>query len=338
MSTIEWMRAKQFFGSLGGFIDNVEPRIGSRGRGLFAIEPKHECRVFCPKSILLDTRHIDYNDSGQMCIRENANISSELKNFYEFYYNYWCWNGGGRTEALTFFENLLSLRIDFRHKLVANGLLAARFARPTIDEESLFKRYIYTRTARYEGLQVLAPIFDLVNHSAFAQPFRNTSTGIETPRRVDNQELLQKYSSMMSPLGVWNHYGFSCKSTVAYSLPVTIINPSSPYIIECLGEQVPSSNSKGNNISINGETLTIRSFPIGSVSRKLSSSTLHAILQPLGISQDSIFNIMRKLWDFNYEQRIEMLQQAHQSTTGKVVELDKALRLELALIGNSCIT
>ena len=49
------------------------------------------------------------------------------------------------------------------------------------DNDYLLKRFVSERSVKFEGLDVLAPIWEFVNHSSFAAPLRTTPYGVETP-------------------------------------------------------------------------------------------------------------------------------------------------------------
>ena len=171
MSLSDWFSFHSRYLALGGEVQNLVPGIGSRGRGLFAVDVDRPSGVFCPKQLLLNTQHLSFTQAGGIRIAESAGYSPDATSFFHDYYNDWSWHGGGRNEALSFLDGLRSLPIQIRARLIELRLLSPSLLNPALDEASLFQRFIFTRTASFEHSQMLAPVWDLVNHSAFAQPF-----------------------------------------------------------------------------------------------------------------------------------------------------------------------
>ena len=88
-----------------------------------------------------------------------------------------------------------------------------------------FQRFIRSRAINYEGKSVLAPIWELVNHSPFEKPFKTSKNGIETPAYQTNpttHEIVHPYKKNASPLHIFFNYGFASNEPLAYSLPVKI--------------------------------------------------------------------------------------------------------------------
>ena len=337
MSLSDWHHFHSRFLALGGEVQNLTPRVGVRGRGLFAVDFDRPSGVFCPKQIFLNTQHLIFKQAGGITIAESAGYCPDATSFLHDYYNDWSWHGGGRNEAFSFLEGLRSLPIQIRARLIELNILSPILLNPPLDEASLFKRYIFTRTASYEGSQILAPVWDLVNHSAFVQPFRNTSFGLHTPPRGDDPELLHKYSDLKSPLGMWAHYGFSCPCTVAFSCPVVLTSVHSPLIIQFLGQHYSKGFNLYGSVTSDGEVLMVPCFPIGSVSSSLPFATLAAILAPFGIVDLAIRDFYRQLTEYNSAIRSSLLEQTTSIEAAHVSALREGLRLEQCLIARSSV-
>ena len=58
MSLSDWHHFHSRFLALGGEVQNLTPRVGVRGRGLFAVDFDRPSGVFCPKQIFLNTQHL----------------------------------------------------------------------------------------------------------------------------------------------------------------------------------------------------------------------------------------------------------------------------------------
>ena len=126
-------------------------------------------------------------------------------------------------------------------------------------EDDIFKRFVRERSINFYGRRVLAPVWEFVNHSAFAPPFRTTHRGVETPPTDSlGCEVLFKYSGKSSPISMWYKYGFSCDCIVAYSIPFKISLKGVSFTISCAGGHALSPKEK-ENFSIVGNTLLIKS-------------------------------------------------------------------------------
>lgn len=337
MTYSDWRQLHHHFIKLGGDIQNLEARIGSRGRGLFPLDPVLPSGIFCPKQLFLYTKHIQFHDSGWLSIDNSANLSSGVASFLTYYYNSWSWLGGGRAEALTFLEGLSLLPIQYRAKLIELRLLPSNLLMPSIDELSLFKRFIYTRTASYDSSQILAPVWDLVNHSSFAQPFRNTLAGICTPPRGEEIEHLHRYSDFKSPLGMWAHYGFSCNTPAAYSCPVIITSAHTPITLHCHGEHYSKPTNNTPNVTTDGNIVSIRTLNVGSISANLPLTQLRLLLQPFGIHDEALCDFHRQLSNFNIAIRKDLLDTTNNISSPCIHALQRGLSLEMRLIVNSQI-
>ena len=335
MSLSDWHHFHSRFLALGGEVQNLIPGYGVRGRGLFAVDYHQSSAVFCPKGLFLNTQHLSITQAGGISISESAGYCPDAKSFFHDYYNDWCWHGGGRNEAFGFLEALRSLPIQIRARLIEMNILSPSLLNPPFDEASLVTRYIFTRTASYEGNQILAPVWDLVNHSSFVQPFRNTCLGLHTPPRGAEPELLHKYSDLKSPLGMWAHYGFSCPCTVAFSCPVVLTSVHSPLIIQFLGQHYSKGFNLFGSATSDGEFLKIPCLPIGSVSSTLPFATLAAILSPFGIVELAIRDFYKQLTEYNSAIRSSLLEQISSIEAPHVSALRQGLRLEQRLIARS---
>lgn len=335
MSLFDWQNIHLRFLALGGQVQNVVPGFGIRGRGLFAVEVDRPSGVFCPKHLFLNTKHIIFTRDGGISIAQSSGYCPDATSFFNDYYNDWSWHGGGRNEAFSFFEGLHALPIQIRGTLIEMHLLSPSLLSPPSDEGSLFKRFIYTRTATYDGAQILAPVWDLVNHSSFAQPFRNSSYGLHTPPSGDDPELLHKYSDLKSPLGMWAHYGFTCPCTVAFSCPVVLTSVHSPFIIKFLGQHYSKGINLHGSVTLDGKVLTIPCMPIGSVSSTLPLAILRDMLSSFGIIDVAIRDFFRLLTDFNVEIRAALLDKINSIETRNVGSLREGLILEQRLIARS---
>lgn len=315
-------------------MENAEPRLGITGRGLFPTDPNRPSKVFCPNHLLLPVRDISLN-GDRIEVARNSNLPSEIKNFMNQYYNYFAWGDGARISANSFTEDLTQAS-DSTKALISNlNLLPQYYFSMSSGEEDSLIRFISTRAVRYKKEPVLAPVWDLLNHSTFSLPFLTSKNGIETPpRKPSGEEIVIKYAPMMSPLKCWAQWGFACRCIVAYGIPLKIRMSPSQSIICCVAEQGSSSQTI-KSAYIKNNVIYIKSLPVGSMSMALPVSTLKSILCPLGFTQESVSRLMRQIQRINISERLKLATYLHDSTTCSMPELLKAITLEIELINNS---
>ena len=332
-----WSELKHEFQRLGGIAENVEPRIGTRGRGLFSINPRSHSKVVCPSHILLSKQDFTFKQ-GILSISRSANLSEDAIRFLEAFYNIFSWEGGGRSDARSFLEGIYHMPDSAKNMITGYNLIPENLLSKSPTEEHIFERFVSTRLVTFKKQQVLAPIWDLVNHSAFAPPFITSNKGVETPERnCSKEEILHKYSPMKSPLCQWASYGFACKSIVAYSIPLEINIDNGRYLITCIGER-NGSIQLDDNVQTKNKIISIRSLPVGSMSRHLPSSTLKTLLRPLEIAEDDAANLMYIIQNINIDERQKLSECLEEQGPESLTELRKALNFEVEMIRSSVIT
>ena len=120
-----------------------------------------------------------------------------------------------------------------------------------IDANFMFHDFINRRYVKYLNKSVLAPIWELVNHSPFTKSFQTSNKGVETaPNRDDRttNELLHAYTLTKNPYIYFFHYGFASNEVFAYSFP-TEANLSDGIIkIRNKGSQAGIESNKKSNL------------------------------------------------------------------------------------------
>lgn len=321
------------FRELGGVAENICIREGTLGRGIFPIEPSHSAKIITPKSLLIDRKHIGIRHN-EIYIKDVSQLSAKEKLFIELNYNY-AWSGNGSIHSAEFLKYISMIPASAISQLLHCGFIDQTFADALPDEDSILQRFIDERVVSFQGNSVLASIWDLVNHSSFAAPLRITPYGVETPPiEPGSEEILFKYSGKNSPMRMWRKYGFACSCIVAYSIPFEInINNQSLKII-CPGQL--GLEPKGNKCYfIKGDTLSIKSLPVGCLSIDLPFANFKSILCSVGLSVDAVRNLFPKVRESNIKARRDLLSNLQEPGLGPQAELYKALTYELELIENS---
>ena len=83
-------------------------------------------------------------------------------------------------------------------------------------------QFLSARAIKFKKSNVIAPIWDLVNHKVKSFNFIINKEGISTPNYLaSNCEIRHSYSDM-SPLKCFFNYGFFSEETIVFSIPFSI--------------------------------------------------------------------------------------------------------------------
>lgn len=323
------------FAALGGVAKNICIREGALGRGIFPMDPSCTAKIMTPKSLLINRKYIGIRHN-EIYIKDVSKLSAREKAFIEFNYNY-AWSGNGSIHSAEFLKYMSTNPESVSSQLLRCGFIDQALRDASPDEESVLKRFIDERVVSFEGKSVLASIWDLVNHSSFAPPLRITTYGVETPPiEPDSGEILFKYSGKNSPVGMWKKYGFACRCIVSYSIPFKINISSDSLCIDCAG-QIGLGPKEKKGFAVVGNTLLIKSLPVGCLSAGLPFANFKSILCSVGLSADVATRLFLKVREGNIKARRDLLSELQEPGLGTQAELHKALTYELELIESSLI-
>lgn len=334
MSEEEWFNLLERFRAMGGIAKNVCQKNGELGRGLFPIEPSKDVKIMTPKNLLIDRDNIEDKD-GEIIIKDPSYFTSAEKKFLENYYNNYSRGNGGDNDAKGFLTFLSKIDEPLQNQLMSLGFIDKEMIRTPEDKKNILSRFIDERAVGFDGRKVLAPIWEFVNHCSFSPSLRITPNGVETPPiKKGSDEILFKYSSKNSPISMWRKYGFACKCIVAYSIPFTINLNGQSNCIKCDGLQglVPSGK---NNLSVLDNLISIKSLPIGCVSKRLPLENLKSTLLSAGLAEKISTKIYLKACELNLEARKNILGNIDITGTSAELGLYKAMEYEIDLIKNS---
>ena len=321
------------FIELGGTAENICLRKGELGRGVFPLDSVRRAKIFTPKKLLIDRGDICISHD-EIYVKDSSRFSSQEKNFVEANYNY-AWKDGGNDCSVEFLKYVSAISEPVKSQLLSYGFIDSALLNSCLDEKGVLKRFIDERVVRFEGKSVLAPIWDLVNHSSFAPSIRVSPHGVETPPIEPGlEEVLHKYSEKNSPIAMWKKYGFACDCIFAYSIPFSITIRDQALAVRCAGQLglVPKDKA---SFSIDGGILSIKSLPVGCLSIGLPKENFKSILSSIGLSADVANRLFSKIRKVNIRARRELIDSLQESVTAAKSQLHKALMYEIELIENS---
>ncbi len=334
MSDKGWTDLLEQFRILGGVAENICQRDGAHGRGIFPEDPEYSSKVITPRNLLLKRESIGINNE-RILINDESTFSIEEKSFLESYYNEFSWGNGGNRDSVSFLKYIFSMPKSIRVSLVKNHFIDESLLRFSDSQEHVLRRFADERAVRFGQSSVLAPIWEFINHSTYAAPFRITRNGVETPP-IDpsDQEILFKYSGKNSPISMWRKYGFASRSIVAYSIPFEIKTNHGSFLVKCCGQQGLGPGERKKFTLEHGSVL-IKSIAVGCLSSSLPLSSFDSILTSLGMHKEVAQRLMPEIQEINVKTRAELLSALRAAGLGNQSELYKALTYEIELIQNS---
>lgn len=200
-----------------------------------------------------------------------------------------------------------------------------------------FQRFISSRAIGFQKEPVLAPIWELVNHSPFAISFTSSKKGIKTPTyplESTTNEMLQAYIQNGNSLKIFFGYGFASNEIFTYSLPAEIKTSDRKLTIRIEGSHTGVENSDSKIIS-EENTLTIPALPLGSISKKLPKAFFYSIVQKHGISESEAAALIHELQLANLEKREKLSSMLSINPNDTTAMLIKSIKRENALIERS---
>ena len=331
----DWNYFKSEFIKLGGYVENTTCREGENGRGMFVENNCKAAKILCPPKLLAYTEDVILV-SGKLCIKEESKHTQEAKEFLEAYYQNFSWKGCIE-EDKKFLNEINEMPKEAKIIISNNNLCPRQLLHCEPKADLLLDRFIGTRRVRCQKKSVLAPIWELVNHSPFAKSFKTSSNGVETTHypidRTDNQ-LFHAYTLSASPLSIFFDYGFYSDEVVAYSIPLEMRSRNLSLVIRVKGE-TRGIEKKNQNITLEDNTLTIPGLPVGSISRELPIKFLSSITQKHGISVSESLTLIRKIQQHNLDQRKKLEDILSFSPNSTTKTLIKSINREIKLIENT---
>lgn len=263
-----WEELLDSFRALGGTAENVRLGTGSRGRGVFAIDPAKPATIHTPLSLNVPADSIVVRD-GRMTSDAPA-LGTRERAFFEDYQAHFGWGNGGADESRNELSAWHALPPDvialIRSTIGANDL-PHRFDAPT--EAACVEQYLQTRKFELPNGagKWIVPVIDLINHAVGAKPY-GVRNGLFVSGTFDD-ELLVAYNAS-DPWGTAIIYGFAAPSPFAYSICLSLKLPDGRtlsiarlYSATTIGDtmQLPRVQESGNTIVLSFLVLGFATAP-----------------------------------------------------------------------------
>lgn len=210
---MDWSTLLAEFRALGGTAENVALRQGSRGRGLFAVDPEKPVRLVVPPNLLVPCEDTEIRD-GHLVVKASSSLGERERAFFDRYQQNFSWGAG-------VFDDLWQTQLAWsrlpqnaRDSLLATWPINIEdLSEPS--EASCHKRYLNTRMIKYREIPVLMPVMELVNHGRNAAGFDRTD-GVAVSG-LFAEEVLATYGSD-DCWGTAVNYGFCEARNYAYAI------------------------------------------------------------------------------------------------------------------------
>ncbi len=190
------------FRALGGTAENISLKEGRFGRGLFPCDPSKPVKLHVPESLLVETKHIDFDDN-RFRWHEDAPVGAPERVFLESYQRDFSWGVyRGQTEALL--RMLAEAPAELRAHLASPLGVSRWLSGPT--EAAIRQCYFGARAIRYKGNSVLMPVIELVNHRPDGAIF-DREDGIAVSGSFDG-EILARYG-LTDAFDIFRYWGFA---------------------------------------------------------------------------------------------------------------------------------
>jgi hypothetical protein len=205
----DWRALLAELRALGGTAENVTLRHGTRGRGLFPLNPADPVRLLLPPNLLVNAEDTEIRDH-RLVVKTSAAIGEQERTFFDRYQEDFSWGAGVFDDLWQTQLAYSQLPEDVRGALPVNGSF---FFEPS--EDRCHKLYVKTRQIIYDNAHVLMPLVELVNHDSAFSGYE-TQNGLAIGGMFD-REVLVNYGRN-DCWGMATTYSFWDTQNAAYSL------------------------------------------------------------------------------------------------------------------------
>ena len=318
------------FRRLGGIADNVIQKDGECGRGIFSINPSLKARIFTPTKLLVKQDDICL-ENNKLRIKKDKEYDQDIRDFFNFYQDYFSWGSGGK-ETTELFERGLSLFNPNLKELIKKYALVDLEKRHKGTWNDVIKnQFLNSRRIQFKKTNVIAPMWELVNHRVKSFNFIVTEEGISTPNyHNSNGEITHVYNNM-SPLNCFFYYGFFSEQTLVFSIPFVIKIQNIGIHIFCKGRSLKDDSMK---IERSGNKIILEGLPIADVNHpKLPFHYFNEILRKIGnINNEK--DILLKILNLNISIREKILDESKLVDNQVSKTLTKLMLYEINLISS----
>ena len=333
MEGLDWAELLESFRGLGGIAENLVQRESSLGRGLFLVNPGLPGRIVVPERLLVPVSQLQL-EGGAVSLKPSSLFGEAFRHFFGQYQAHFSWGCGGRLAVEGFESHLRELPEVVLHKLSLYQLLNLTDRHQQAWEQVIFQRFLAARQVPFKGQPMIAPVWELVNHSVMSPPFQLLPTGLATaPVLPGATELTFKYSES-SPLFRLFEYGFTCQEATAFSFPLRMDCQGASLTIHCEGQ--PLRDDQMSLRQVDG-SLRIRGLPIGNRSvPEQPYAYLGELLRRIGRGEDAK-TLFRGIQQANRDQREELLTLLQGCDSNVAEQIRVAITYELELMAISAL-
>ena len=318
------------FRRLGGIADNVIQKEGECGRGIFSVDPSQKSRIFTPTKLLVKKDDI-FLENNKLRIKNDKEYDQEIRNFFNFYQDNFSWGCGGR-ETTELFEKGLSLFNSNLKELIKKYALVDIDLRHEEEWGSVLKtQFLNARGVKFGNNDVIAPIWELVNHKVRSLTFISNNKGIGTPKYLPtNSEIRFSYNDMSS-LSRFFLYGFYAEETIVFSIPCSFkIEDQDTYIL-CQGKSLKDDSMK---IKRSENAIILEGLPIADLNNpRLPYDYFDEILRRIGYDYTSK-DLLSKILKFNISIREKIINESDFIDNEVSRILGKVMHYEISLISS----
>ena len=318
------------FRRLGGVADNVCQKLGEHGKGIFPVNPSIRARIFTPSKLLIKKDDI-YLEDKKLRIKKDKKYDREIRDFFNFYQDHFSWGSEGKDITESFEKELLLFNSNLK-KLIKQHVLVDLEARHKGKWNSVIKKqFLNARAVKFKNSEVVAPLWDLVNHKVRSLPFIVNEEGISTPNYSASYAELRHSYGNQSPLKRFFSYGFFSEETIVFSVPFSIN-------IKNLGIQIFCKGMDLNNDSMKIERcdnkIILEGLPVADINHpRLPFFYFDEILKKIGnnnIPKDILLTILKK----NIDIRKKIIDESKLTKNDASDTLIKILIYEVNLISS----
>jgi len=210
-----WDEMLEEFRRLGGLAENFCMRYGTRGRGLFALDPSRPVELYAPPNLLLPIEDIAFKE-GLFRVSPSARMGHPEKIWLEHYMNEFSWGRGGSDETAATLQGVRSLPMRVREKLARS--FAMEYCVGELSASLVQQHFLASRVITRGGRSVVMPIIELVNHGQ--GPGYDTEEGVRV-RGLFSDEILVNYSDR-DAIGLFASWGIVEERPFTFSLPTVL--------------------------------------------------------------------------------------------------------------------
>ena len=328
---MEFTETLEKFRSLGGVVDNIELRVGKRGRGLFSINPNLPVVIYTPEHLLISPDWIYLDKNNQIKLYPKSMLNADIVNFYEEYQRFIGWGAGGFDHIKHHQRELQSLPDRLKNFLLLFGWPES-FMQNLTPEYCLYK-YFISRQIRIDSASKLMPIAELINHAPVGTQYI-IERGVKLTGLFKN-EVLASYHSNIDGFHFFINYHFPSLTKSALSCNVVINIPDhgslhisrQDQLVEFRGKnRFPSVTKKNTEIHLSFLEIANKNSPA------LPRKTFISIMNVHNIPKNIATEIFDGLQEHNRQVLIDFIRECDHANKKITADLNIVATNQLAIL------